>query len=384
MFALAVLSLAIAGFAIWRLVEGRASRAEARGIDHSAMAMSFTPTVENKNPPPQEPPDGMIWIAGGEFSMGAPDPPDMNPVGMQATEDSRPIHRVYVDGFWMDQTDVTNKQFAKFVRATGYVTVAERKPRAEDFPAAPPENLVAGSVVFAPPDHPVPLNDHFQWWAYVKGANWRHPLGPRSDLKGKENYPVVHVAYEDAMAYAKWAGKRLPTEAEWEFAARGGLAGKPFVWGDEFRPKGKWMANTFQGHFPNIDSGDDGYVGIAPIAQFPANPYGLYDMAGNVWQWTSDWYRPDYYRQLASAGDVARNPQGPESSYDPSEPGQAKKVHRGGSFLCTDQYCSRYIVGTRGKGEVSTGTNHLGFRCVRDAQKTQASRNSVVGDKGKG
>jgi formylglycine-generating enzyme required for sulfatase activity len=306
----------------------------------------------------------MVWIPGGEFSMGANDPPDMDEVGMKATEDARPIHRVYVDGFFMDKTDVTNDQFAKFVKATGYVTVAERKPKAEDFPGAPPENLVAGSVVFSPPGHPVQLNDHFQWWDYVPGANWRHPLGPGSDLKGRRNYPVVHIAYTDAEAYAKWAGKRLPTEAEWEFAARGGLAGKPFVWGDSFRPNGKWMANTHQGHFPNTDTGEDGYVGLAPVAQYPPNGYGLYDMGGNVWQWTSDWYRPDYYQQLAGAGEVARNPKGPDSSFDPSEPGQPKKTHRGGSFLCTNQYCSRYIVGTRGKGEISTGTNHLGFRCV--------------------
>jgi formylglycine-generating enzyme required for sulfatase activity len=306
----------------------------------------------------------MVWIPGGEFSMGANDPPDMDAVGMTATVDARPIHRVYVDAFWMDQSDVTNDQFARFVKATGYVTVAERKPRAEDFPGAPPENLVAGSVVFSPPNHPVPLNDHFQWWAYVKGANWRHPEGPRSNLKGREDYPVVQIAYDDAVAYAKWARKRLPTEAEWEFAARGGLAGEPFVWGDEFRPQGKWMANTHQGHFPNSDTGEDGFVGIAPVAQYPANSYGLYDMAGNVWQWTSDWYRPDYYQQLASVGAVTKNPKGPDTSYDPVEPAERKKTQRGGSFLCTDQYCSRYIVGTRGKGEVSTGTNHLGFRCV--------------------
>jgi formylglycine-generating enzyme len=296
--------------------------------------------------------------------MGAQDSMDMNEVGMQATRDSRPIHRVYVDGFFMDKTDVTNAEFARFVKATGYVTVAERKPRAEDFPGAPPENLVAGAVVFSPPDRPVPLTNHYKWWSYVPGANWRHPEGPKSDLKGRSDYPVVDVAYEDAEAYAKWAGKRLPTEAEWEFAARGGLSGKPYVWGDEFRPQGRWMANTHQGHFPDKDKGDDGYVGIAPVAKFPANGYGLYDMAGNVWQWTSDWYRPDYYATLAAAGGVARNPAGPNAAFDPSEPGQAKKVQRGGSFLCTDQYCSRYMVGTRGKGEVSTGTNHLGFRCV--------------------
>jgi formylglycine-generating enzyme required for sulfatase activity len=328
---------------------------------------SFAPTRVNQTAAPASPPPGMVWIPGGEFSMGANDPPDKNEIGMRATEDARPIHRVYVDGFFMDKTDVTNAQFSRFVRATGYVTVAERKPRAEDFPGAPPENLVPGSVVFVPPDHPVSLGNYFQWWTYIRGADWRHPLGPGSSIKGKDRYPVVHIAYEDAQAYAKWAGKRIPTEAEWEFAARGGIAGKPFVWGDEFRPHGKWMANTHQGPFPNSDTGADGYAGIAPVAQFPPNGYGLYDMAGNVWQWTSDWYRPDYYQQLAARG-VARNPKGPESSYDPSEPNQPKKVHRGGSFLCTDQYCSRYIVGTRGKGEVSTGTNHLGFRCVQSAK----------------
>ncbi|HEY7393084.1 MAG TPA: formylglycine-generating enzyme family protein [Bryobacteraceae bacterium] len=334
--------------------------------------VAFGPTIANTAPAPGPAPQGMAWIPGGEFSMGAQDPPDHDEVGMKATIDSRPIHRVYVDGFYMDKTDVTNAEFAAFVKATGYVTVAEQTPRAEDFPGAPPENLVAGSVVFSPPDHAIPLNNHLQWWNYVHGANWRHPLGPGSDIKGKDNDPVVHVAYQDALAYAKWAGKRLPTEAEWEFAARGGLAGKPFVWGDDFRPHGKWMANTHQGHFPDHDTGDDGHVGLAAVAQYPANGYGLYDMAGNVWQWTSDWYRPDYYQQLASAGGVARNPQGPDTSYDPSEPNQPKKVHRGGSYLCTDQYCSRYIVGTRGKGDPSTGTNHLGFRCIMTPDQYKA------------
>ena len=324
----------------------------------------FEATIENRGPAPETSPKGMVWIPGGEFSMGANDPPDMDDIGMKATFDARPIHRVYVDGFYMDKTDVTNAQFAEFVRGTGYVTVAERTPRAEDFPGAPPENLVAGSVVFSPPSHAVLLNDHFQWWTYVQGANWRHPSGPNSSILGKGNYPVVQVAYEDAVAYAKWAAKRLPTEAEWEFAARGGLAGKPFVWGEEFRPNGKWMANTHQGHFPNTDTGEDGFIGISPVAHYPPNPYGLYDMAGNVWQWTSDWYRPDYYKQLAAVGGVARNPRGPGTPFDPTEPSEPKKVHRGGSYLCTDQYCSRYIVGTRGKGEISTGTNHLGFRCV--------------------
>ncbi|HKF58312.1 MAG TPA: formylglycine-generating enzyme family protein [Blastocatellia bacterium] len=324
----------------------------------------FGPTTPNTAPAPRAAPPGMVWIPGGEFSMGAADSPGDGEVGMKATRDSRPIHRVYVDGFFMDQTDVTNAEFAQFVKATGYVTVAERKPRQEDYPNAPPENLVAGSVVFSPPDHPVPLDNHFKWWSYVHGANWQHPAGPKSSIAGRDRYPVVQIAYEDAEAYAKWAAKRLPTEAEWEFAARGGLAGKPYIWGDDFRPNGKWMANTHQGHFPMQDTGEDGYAGIAPVRSYPPNGYGLYDMAGNVWQWTTDWYRPDYYQILASTGGVAQNPQGPARPWDPAEPNERKKTHRGGSFLCTDQYCSRYVVGTRGKGDVSTGTNHLGFRCV--------------------
>jgi formylglycine-generating enzyme len=363
---------------VWAFHSPQRAASAQSTAESSESRVSFGPTIANTTPAPGPAPRGMVWIPGGEFSMGAQDPPDMDEVGMKATLDSRPIHRVYVDGFYMDKTDVTNKEFAAFVNTTGYVTVAERKPRAEDFPGAPPENLVAGSVVFTPPDHPVPLNNQFQWWNYVHGANWRHPLGPESDIKGKENYPVVHVAYEDGVAYAKWAGKRLPTEAEWEFAARGGLAGKPFVWGDKFRPHGKWMANTHQGQFPVRDAGEDGHSGIAAVAQYPPNGYGLYDMAGNVWQWTSDWYQPDYYQQLAAAGGVARNPRGPDTSYDPSEPHQPKKVHRGGSYLCTDQYCSRYIVGTRGKGEPSTGTNHLGFRCVmtREQYAARAAKTS--------
>jgi formylglycine-generating enzyme len=288
----------------------------------------------------------------------------MNDVGMSAALDSRPIHRVYVDGFWMDETEVTNDDYDRFVRATGYVSVAERRPRAEDFPGAPPESLVAGGVVFTPPARAVPLHDHLQWWAYVGGANWRHPEGPASSLIGRGKYPVVQIAYGDAVAYARWAGKRLPTEAEWEFAARGGLSGKPYSWGDEFTPNGRSMANTHQGHFPDRDTGADGHTGIGPVAQFAPNGYGLYD-AGNVWEWVSDWYRPDYYEQLSKLGGSIRNPEGPDTSFDPSEPTEKKRVHRGGSFLCTDQYCSRYMVGTRGKGEPSTGTNHVGFRLVK-------------------
>ena len=227
----------------------------ARSQQANQTSSQFVATISNSTAAPKPAPEGMVWIPGGEFSMGAA----VNGHGScempMASNDAEPIHRVRVDGFWMDKTAVTNEQFEKFVKATGYVTIAERTPTKEEFPTAPAENLVAGSVVFAPTDHEVPLNDHFQWWTYVKGANWRHPHGPESDIKGKEKYPVVQVAYPDAEAYAKWAGKRLPTEAEFEFAARGGLAGKTYAWGDEFRPNGKWMANTWQGKFPVKDAG---------------------------------------------------------------------------------------------------------------------------------
>jgi formylglycine-generating enzyme required for sulfatase activity len=318
-------------------------------------------------------PEGMVWIPGGEFSMGSDDSGEAFCSVSGVTRDAQPIHRVYVDGFWMDETEVTNEQFERFVKATGYVTIAERAPTREEFPTAPIENLVAGSVVFAPTDQPVNLNNHYQWWSYVKGASWRHPLGPDSNLDGKKSCPVVHVAYDDCVAYATWAGKRLPTEAEWEFAARGGVAGKLYSWGDELKPGGKWMANIYQGNFPVKDNGADGFAGIAAVKNFPPSGYGLYDMAGNVWEWCSDWYQPDYYSQLSAAGGMARNPQGPDKSFDPAEPAEPKRVHRGGSFLCTDQYCTRYMVGTRGKGEVKTGSNHLGFRCVKSAEQRTSS-----------
>jgi sulfatase modifying factor 1 len=330
-------------------------------------ADTFQPTIANTFVPTDEAPEGMAWIPGGEFSMGCTDPTGLPQGGPDPMRDARPIHRVYVDGFWMDKTEVTNEQFAKFVKETGYVTVAERAPRAEDFPEAPLENLVAGSVVFTPPSSQVRLDNHFQWWSYIKGANWRHPTGPDSNLDGRENYPVVQIAFEDAQAYARWAGKRLPTEAEWEFAARGGLVGKVYAWGDDFHPEGKWVANTFQGQFPQRDLAEDGFAGIAPTAQFPPNPYGLHDIGGNVWEWCSDWYRADYYQQLATAGAVVRNPPGPNDYWDPAEPTEPKRVHRGGSFLCNDQYCTRYMIGTRGKGEQSTSSNHVGFRCVMPA-----------------
>ena len=339
----------------------------------AAKTSPFAPTVPNPAPAPTNAPAGMVWIPGGEFSMGCTTPSEgiCTAATMNAVHDAEPVHRVYVDGFWMDTNVVTNAKFEQFVKATGYVTIAEIAPTKEQFPTAPPENLVAGSTVFTPTTNAVALDDYFQWWRYVHGADWRHPTGPDSDIKGKGNYPVVQIAYADAVAYAQWAKKRLPTEAEWEFAGRGGLSGKTYAWGDAFKPGGKHMANTYQGEFPMNDTGADGFAGIAPVAQFPPNGYGLYDMAGNVWQWCSDWYRPDYYARLKLAGvEVARNPQGPKASYNPGED-QPQRVQRGGSFLCTDQYCTRYMMGTRGKGDVDTGSNHLGFRCVKDIETTQ-------------
>jgi formylglycine-generating enzyme len=333
----------------------------------------FKETIPNKNNQPGSAPEGMVRIPGGEFSMGGVNPVGIKDGGHEQMKDARPVHRVYVDGFYMDATEVTNAEFAKFVKATGYVTVAEQKPTREEFPDAPEESLVAGSVVFSPPAEEVSLNNYLQWWNYVKGADWKHPLGPGSDLKGKEDYPVVHICWQDATAYAKWAGKRLPTEAEWEFAARGGKAGNLYAWGNQLKPDGKWMANIFEGLFPGKDAGTDGFVGIAPVKQFSANAYGLYDIAGNVWEWCDDWYSDDYYETLAAQG-VVKNPQGPSDSYDPAEPGLKKKVQRGGSFLCTDQYCTRYMVGTRGKGEYRSATNHIGFRCVMDIKKGEVAK----------
>ena len=343
-----------------------------RPNQNATVTAEFAATRANSASPPGPAPEGMVWVPGGEFSMGSVDPRATLYGGPDAMRDARPVHRVYVDGFWMDATEVTNEQFEQFVKATGYVTIAERTPTQEEFPTAPPENLVAGSTVFTPTPAPVPLNNHFQWWRYQKGANWRHPDGPDSDLRGRGKHPVVHIAYEDAAAYATWARKRLPTEAEFEFAARGGLSGKIYAWGDELYPGDRFMANTLQGLFPVRDTGKDGFAGVAPVKSFPANGYGLYDIAGNVWEWTSDWYRPDYYAQLAARGVVVRNPQGPDAPFDPAEPTEKKRVQRGGSFLCTDQYCTRYMVGTRGKGEVSTGSNHLGFRTVRTPESSQA------------
>lgn len=297
-------------------------------------------------------PSKMVHISRGSFEMGTNDP---------AFPDARPLHKVSVNDFWMDEHEVTNAEFEKFVKATSYVTVAERKLDPKDYPGVPVESLVPGSGVFSPPQQPVTLDNPLQWWSYVPGASWQHPFGPQSNIKEQENNPVVHVSYEDALAYAKWAGKRLPTEAEWEYAAQGKHPGLKYYWGNEMKPGGKWVANIYQGDFPNKNTGEDGFVGIAPVKSFPPNAYGLYDMDGNVWEWCNDFYRSDYY-----VNSPANNPQGPSDSYDPDEPGAVKRVQRGGSFLCSDQYCIRYRPGSRGKGEVNSGSNNLGFRCVKD------------------
>ena len=292
----------------------------------------------------------MVWIPGGTFLMGAED----------GQEDEKPVHRVVVDGFWMDRHEVTNEQFEKFVKATGYITIAERKPDPKDFPGAPPDKLVPGSIVFTPPPGNVPLDNHFIWWSYVPGANWRHPEGPQSNLDGRERHPVVHIAWDDAAAYAKWAGKRLPTEAEWEYASRGGAEQQPFMWGTEQVPNGKWRANIWQGRFPNENSLADKFRVTAPVGSYVANGYGLFDMAGNVWEWCADWYLPDYYERSPD-----RNPPGPSTSFDPNEPGVMKRVQRGGSYLCSDLYCKGYRPSARMKSSPDTGLSHSGFRCVR-------------------
>ena len=362
----------VAATVAWALIATRPAAPKA-AIFHDAANLppagrtNFAPTVPNSPTAPATAPEGMVWIPGGEFSMGSDSSNDNLCSLPGLTRDAQPVHRVYVDAFWMDATEVTNAVFAKFVSATGYITIAERKPTQEEFPTAPQENLIAGSTVFKPTPEAVPLNNYFQWWSYVPGADWRHPTGAGSNLSGRENYPVVQIAYEDAEAYSKWAGKRLPTEAEWELAARGGAAGNLYAWGNDLKPGGKFQANIYQGKFPmeNGDTGADGHRGIAPAGQYPPNSYGLYDAGGNVWEWCSDWYRADTYAKRAAEGGVARNPTGPADSYDPAEPAEKKRIHRGGSFLCTDAYCTRYMVGTRGKGETRTASNHLGFRCIR-------------------
>jgi formylglycine-generating enzyme required for sulfatase activity len=302
----------------------------------------------------------MVWVPGGEFLMGSDD----------FYPEEQPTRRVSVDGFWMDATPVTATEFRRFVRATKYVTVAERPLDQTSYPGTDPALLVPGSGVFRPTSGPVDLDDNRNWWAYVPGASWRRPAGPGSTINGRDHHPVVHIAYEDAEAYAAWAGKQLPTEAEWEFAARGGLQGAVFAWGDEPFPHGKPMANTWQGEFPWQNSKLDGFAGTSPVGAFPANNYGLFDVTGNVWEWTSDWYttrpRPDQPQHACCTPSNPRITDQAESYAEPGELGAhiPRKVIKGGSHLCAPNYCLRYRPAARQPQTIETSTSHLGFRCI--------------------
>lgn len=308
-------------------------------------------------------PQGMRYVPVGEFRMGS-DELDVYP-------HERPSHVVKVDAFWMDETEVTNAEYKKFVEATGYITVAERKPDWEELkrqvpPGTPRPHdslLSPGSLTFTPPQNPVSLSDHSLWWSWTPQANWRHPEGISSSLKGRMNHPVVHISFEDAQAYCEWIGKRLPTEAEWEFASRGGNPDRPFDLKNDIMSKDKYTANVFQGSFPNNNLALDGFEGVSPVKSFKPNGYGIYDMIGNVWEWTSDFYDPSYYARLAATG-TAVNPKGPYRSNDPNEPGSIKYVTKGGSFLCGTDYCSNYRPTARQASAFDSGHSHVGFRCV--------------------
>jgi formylglycine-generating enzyme len=328
----------------------------------------------------------MAWVSGGEFKMGSD--------GTLSESNERPVHRVRVKGFWMERHHVTNAQFRVFVDATGYLTTAERKPDWETLksqlppgtPRPPDEDLVPGAMVFVGASTAVDYDDVYRWWRYVPGANWRHPQGPTSDIAGKDQHPVVQVSYEDALAYAHWAGKRLPTEAEWEFAARGGLEQATYAWGDEFAPDSKQMANVWQGQqarrFPVAGAKADGAAGTSPVGSFPANRYGLYDMTGNAWQWVADWYRADEFVREASSGGVQDNPRGPTDSWDPSEPGvpenAPKRVTRGGSFLCNEDFCLSYRPSARRGTDPYTSMSHIGFRLVMTEEAWRAQRDKAT------
>jgi formylglycine-generating enzyme len=293
---------------------------------------------------------GMVLIPGGTFAMGSD----------RHYPEEAPVREVTVGDFWLDEHPVTNLEFMRFVKATGHVTLAEKKPDPAQYPDAQEDMLVAGSAVFRKTSGPVDLSNHFNWWTWTRGADWRHPDGPESTLHGRERHPVVHVAYGDAEAYAAWAGKELPTEAEWEFAARGGLDGAEFAWGDEFMPKGKPMANTWQGEFPYENTLLDGFEGTSPVGRFPQNGYGLYDVAGNVWEWTADWFTSSHDpTSPCCAGDLRT------ASIDPNDTAAIpRKVMKGGSHLCAPNYCQRYRPAARMAQAIDTSTNHLGFRCL--------------------
>jgi formylglycine-generating enzyme len=326
---------------------------------------AFVISCGSKDTTPEANPDGMVWVPGGEFVMGTDE--------QEAYEHERPAHKVHVKGFWISATEVTNSQFKKFVDATGYKTVAERKPTwnelskqlPPDTPALPDSVLVPGSLVFVRPDQPVTLNDVSQWWYFLPNADWQHPEGSGSNLEGRWDHPVVHIAYEDALEYCKWIGHRLPTEAEWEFASRGGKEKQRYGWGNELKPRGEAMANIFQGSFPNNNLKEDGFELTSPAKSFPPNEYGLYDMIGNVWEWTTDYYDVNDYK-TRSLKSVTKDPKGPARSFDPNEPWTIKRVTKGGSFLCASDYCSNYRPSARQGTAEDSGSSNIGFRTVRD------------------
>ena len=319
---------------------------------------SATIDTANGRPPGEAPFPGMVWIAGGAFRMGSD----------KHYPEERPAHRVSVDGFWIDRTPVTNERFARFVAATGHVTFAEIMPNAEDYPGALPDQLFAGSLVFVKPSGPVDRNNLSNWWHWMRGADWRHPRGPGSTIDGLENHPVVHVSFADAEAFAAWDGKLLPSEAEWEFAARGGLEDAAYAWGNEFLPGDRHMANTWQGEFPWESTSKDGYEGTSPVDAFPVNGYDVCDMIGNTWEWTTDWYQPKHPAEAVKACCVPKNPRGPrlDTSYDPGQPSIRipRKVLKGGSHLCAPNYCRRYRPAARFPQPIDTSTSHVSLRCI--------------------
>lgn len=324
------------------------------------MSVPVSLATDAPSPAGQEP--GMVFVPGGEFLMGSD----------RHYPEEKPAHRVRVDGFWIDSLPVTNRAFGRFVDETGYKTFAEIPPDPKDYPGILPEMLKPGSMVFTPPSHPVDLANYANWWAFVIGADWRHPYGPQSSLDGLEDHPAVHISYPDAEAYAAWAGKALPTEAEWEYAARGGLEAKEFAWGDVLVPEGRHMANTWQGQFPWQNTEEDGYTRTSPVSSYPANGFGLHDMIGNVWEWTTDWYASQHPMQKSCC--VPSNPRGvaENQSYDPQQPQFRipRKVVKGGSHLCAPSYCRRYRPAARHAQPIDTAMSHVGFRCIRRRETT--------------